>query len=655
MVELSTLSNLVNIADGHIRYHPEPEDTELWSGVCFYDRVWAAPLTNAASMVFDVQGGFETPLRQYAITALSTGGVVGDEGLAWRTVIGRVNAMARWCRFLHRRKVFDFTTLSTLPTVRINTLVLDFLLASPAQCGLNIESSPTSFVDFMKAAKLAVKHGWLPMEVYGIFKKIGQEKVGQHVVLSHPIIPTGIVKQLLADVESRIGQARCNFSALSGYYEIVDKRIASAVYDGSSLGEWVRGLLTRSERKGLSALYTPFKRLRSDCYALLLLMTGMRKEEALSVSPLADGHSGNRITATLTKTAASPMQLQWVVDGRTQDALRLLGEFNALLYRRAEALINALGTQLTEDVVAEYRQAIAQPKLFGVHPSMARPSFGPPALITSEQGGGTLSLHHLRYPLSQADIQVLDAMDCNYRAMGKHRGNSYQVGDSFELTSHQFRHTFAWFVVANRLGDLDDIKYQFKHLSDAMTLVYAQRGFDSMADVLQLVSHFESALLDELVEEVTQAAGESQLGGGGGRLLNRGAVSRSMGATNVHGEVVQLHFKNHHEYVDFVKNNFSHVRAMPHGFCTAGPSCKMTNVAEPASCVNCKNYVVAPRHHAYWEMLKFESSRNLDVLMKMKASEREHYSGVIAVTQHALEQAERILLLAERKTGVVHE
>ncbi|HIF9106486.1 TPA: hypothetical protein ACX6QA_003468 [Photobacterium damselae] len=75
-------------------------------------------------------------------------------------------------------------------------------------------------------------------------------------------------------------------------------------------------------------------------------------------------------------------------------------------------------------------------------------------------------------PVTQADIEQLETLGCNVQSVSASSKNfrlPYQVGVPFNFTSHQFRHTFAWFIVANHLGDLDDIKYQYKHLESSMT------------------------------------------------------------------------------------------------------------------------------------------------------------------------------------------
>ena len=55
----------------------------------------------------------------------------------------------------------------------------------------------------------------------------------------------------------------------------------------------------------------------------------------------------------------------------------------------------------------------------------------------------------------------------------------YKVGDYFNFTPHQFRHTFAFFMITNNLCSIQEIKHQFKHVSGAMSYIYSKRAIYS--------------------------------------------------------------------------------------------------------------------------------------------------------------------------------
>jgi hypothetical protein len=113
-------------------------------------------------------------------------------------------------------------------------------------------------------------------------------------------------------------------------------------------------------------------------------------------------------------------------------------------------------------------------------------------------------------------------MSCNYQSVSQNsgkRGVKYKVDDFFNVTAHQFRHTFAWFIIANRLGDLDDIKYQFKHLKRAMTLVYSERGYESLSELRTIIEYFEKLVNKQAIEDIVESAKKEQVAGGGGGVF----------------------------------------------------------------------------------------------------------------------------------------
>tara|TARA_B100000949_G_scaffold234653_1_gene254360 strand:- start:3226 stop:4209 length:984 start_codon:yes stop_codon:yes gene_type:complete len=313
------------------------------------------------------------------------------------------------------------------------------------------------------------------------------------------------------------------------------------------------------------------------------------------------------------------------------------------MYRRAEILLAHKCEQLKPGVVENLEYGLAHRTLFSVHPSKTSCSFGKARLLTVEEAGGTLSLKGYQCVLSQRDVTMLDLMDCNYRVGGRQRGEPYAPGDVFNLTPHQFRHTFAWFVVANRLGDLDDIKYHFKHLSESMTLIYTKRGFEMVEELISTVSLYEEKLNNDLAVEVARLGQEGRLAGGGGRILNKMAANMVVDGEDGAGNTVQLHFRDHAEYLRFVKSNFEHVRGLPHGVCVAGPQCNMTNAADPSSCVNCSNYIVSERHEKHWRVIQQEAKTMLDKVALMPVDQRKPYEAMCHVWERNLSQATTML------------
>ena len=176
-------------------------------------------------------------------------------------------------------------------------------------------------------------------------------------------------------------------------------------------------------------------------------------------------------------------------------------------------------------------------------------------------------------------LEELERLDLNYSQIrGKDRAKPYRVGDKLRLSNHMFRHTFAYFVVANKLGEFDDIADQFKHLSMAMTKIYGDKGILSYDEITELVDGFENTLIGSIASELSDQASNEGLRGGAGERFNKAAKSLIIGVTNSSSpsaEVIrQVHFKDYAQFKAFLAKNIETIRGLPHGYCLAGDACK---------------------------------------------------------------------------------
>src|SRR5690606_25164564 len=120
------------------------------------------------------------------------------------------------------------------------------------------------------------------------------------------------------------------------------------------------------------------------------------------------------------------------------------------------------------------------------------------------------------------------------------------------FTPHQFRHTFAWFIIANRLGELDDIRYQFKHLWESMTLIYAKRGYESIGELLNLADQYSEEMTKLTVTELVQYSEERSIAGKGGNKFSQ-RIREMLGDQHTSG--TQAHFKDASQLIEYVSKN----------------------------------------------------------------------------------------------------
>ncbi|MBF4296331.1 integrase, partial [Vibrio anguillarum] len=113
------------------------------------------------------------------------------------------------------------------------------------------------------------------------------------------------------------------------------------------------------------------------------------------------------------------------------------------------------------------------------------------------------------------------------------------------------------FIIANRLGELDDIRYQYKHLWQNMTLVYAQRGFESIGELLNIADEFSEHITSLTVNEIVEASLDGNIAGhGGARFSSR--IKEMLG--NQVEENVQPHFKDINQLVEFISKSSNDLR-----------------------------------------------------------------------------------------------
>ena len=355
---------------------------------------------------------------------------------------------------------------------------------------------------------------------------------------------------------------------------------------------------------------------------------------------------------TLVNTGVSSQRIR-LKHGLAYRAVGLLSKVNNLYYERAKLFQTHYGDRLTQHEASEIEYGLSSNLLFGLRVTVSSINFV--RYTKGNDGIEALDLGAYRIRVTAEDIAQLEQMECNYKSVAANSGNRgtpYAVGDYFNLTAHQFRHTFAWFIIANRLGDLDDIKYQFKHLRQAMTLVYAERGFKSLNELRGVIEYFETFVNGKSINDIVQSAVVGNVAGGGGERLVRLLQSLNDDVDEpVYGTDQQPHFKNAQEVVAFTTRHSESIRGLPHGYCTKGPSCKIKNAADPSHCLYCDTYFATPKHLPYWKAIKINCERKISRIEAMPDESREQFQVFRQSLDDNLFAANKIISRLEPTTG----
>ena len=215
---------------------------------------------------------------------------------------------------------------------------------------------------------------------------------------------------------------------------------------------------------------------------------------------------------------------------------------------------------------------------------------------------------------------------CRINAFADHVGVPLHDGRRWQLSTHQFRKTFARFIARRDRSQLLGLAEHFKHASVAMT---AKGYVGSDFDLHQLVDHESrietAAALDRLLtsDRLAGRMGE-KIAAGNARFRGRA------------GEQVRR------DYIEFVlKETDLRIHACEYGWCVFQPETARCGgeVApdeagrSPAVCLTCANMVVEERHAPYW---RDRRSRNLSLMPDAPPLTR-------AVLAEAIEQCNEVL------------
>ena len=579
--------------------------------------------------------GYE--LRAITLGMITHGAGEGMQPVKWNTTKRIIRCSKRFALWLQAQNILSLRQIDALPLLRLRHLISKFLSDHNATKHVHIAQEVSSAL-----------YWW---QQYGIIKS--DERVNLFTELlsplialksslrqKHAVIPTRIMKLMLKECEEQLELAEKHFEQWQVIQLALNDRIA-----GLNPGHFNRDTfidaLSETEAKKLNHLHTYFERIRRYVFVLVMAYSGMRHSEAMA---LEDDAAFNRdgiyyLRSYLSKTTDGSQALEWVVSEQAYRGVKLLGMMNAIYRERAKQLIQYYSKSLPENRLLDLQFGAKDNKLFRVKHTKQSAWFSNQSKATKNGFNNVNTLFSI--PVTQADIEQLETLGCNVQsvsASSKIFRLPYQVGVPFNFTSHQFRHTFAWFIVANRLGDLDDIKYQYKHLESSMTLVYSHRGYDSMAELVRLTESFEAYLTEQAMTDMVSAAEDGHLAGRGGqKFIER--LRLVLGDDFESGS--SPHFTNMQELLTYTAKHSSNFRGLSHGYCTKGTNCKVRNAADPSHCINCDSYIATPKHLPHWLVIKQRCEQQLAAFERFPEDMQPRFAsfkGALTDNLHAANQ-----------------
>lgn len=350
------------------------------------------------------------------------------------------------------------------------------------------------------------------------------------------------------------------------------------------LGE--NGFINRAEHKKKLIL------VRTACYIVISLLTGMRNSEIASLKCGAfyrnigwDNEEYCWLKGLTYKLETEPKPASWMVPDIVEVAVNHLTRISSQYRRSIERSLKFLEPNSAD------RQQKIQDCLF----------------LTKDYKSntyGVLSNQHFNKSLSDfANFINLKTNDSN-------NDLDLPSNNIWKLTSHQFRRTFACLAARSALGDLRYLREHFKHWSLDMTLYYANNSdFDDTLfdDVLTERNELQRHLVSDWVST------DTPLLGGRGKAIatfrQRGIIKTAKDLPNFISQI----------------SDSVHVRGTGHSWCLAsGDGCGGEGIYDAIHCVDCDNSIIDKAHLPMWKGLRKQHSEllrldDLGIPVKQKA------------------------------------
>jgi len=398
---------------------------------------------------------------------------------------------------------------------------------------------------------------------------------------------------------------------------------------GELIAKHVRNLPNEEEFIQLSE---ELEDLKLATYINILAYTGMRYNEVLTCKVGCANYKDDiyYITAIMTKTDNSKVEMEWFSNAEVHECVGIYEKYVIGMQERAKAVLSSCRANITSSQAHNLKEGLERNRLFGVSHSSCSVSFSDAGRFTKFEVKNSENIELFDLTLDDDDIAELERLESNYKEVrGENRGVPYEEGDTFRLTAHMFRHTLAYFVIANKLGELDDIRYQFKHLTSLMTFVYTRRAFLASTTLIKTTEEFNEILIDRVAEELIDEAESQSLKGGAGEQINKTSKDLIIGITDSQSKdstvIKQIHFSSIEELKKFLVKNIKNIRGLPTGYCTAGEACKIKGAGIPSGCVYCGSKIITKRHKVNWQVIKKDATQKLEAYAASTTEEQEDY------------------------------
>lgn len=179
-----------------------------------------------------------------------------------------------------------------------------------------------------------------------------------------------------------------------------------------------------------------------------------------------------------------------------------------------------------------------------------------------------------------------------------------KIGEVWPLASHQFRRTLIVNFVSHRLGTINAVKQQVKHMYATMTEYYAKNS--------RLAETFNLNIVKEIADNI-----EEELLNEGVRQYKKFHQSNEL-LSGVRGKEIMEERKipnvlSDEEIKQLFKTGLYKVSKSMYGYCTKGYLCDKKEAIDPTFCgASCSTMVITKENAENWQKLYFRNKKLLD-------------------------------------------
>lgn len=615
------------------------------------------PNKNEKKLVIETTPIFEFEIKMILILIAKRGTKLGGATKRFSTSTRIIKELIRLSKYLNPLGYESFHELGELPKLKFNNVVSSYIdyRDKHGQSTVGVVKDSLSVL-----LDLNFIDQDFAQEVIEDNTKIKRTKADTINRLKHPLVPPTIQKTIISECSALFENTK-NINRFIDIGKKVNVSLEAYAVKNSDVNQSILHILPRMLSKDEVIEYrwlrNKVRRITPYAFTMLLALTGLRVSEGKAIKNNAhkriieNSKTKYFIESTLRKYSNEDVVLDWVSCRQVYDAIELLSAVNTVYYDRIKIILEYYHSKISKSNAVLFKEALENNYLFAFNYASQKGNLwfpkptNPINTDTSSNGETALALDLIKVQVTEPDIEFLNKYKCNYKSVSANsglRGVKYNVGDIFRVTPHMLRHSFAWFIIANKLGDIHHITQQFKHMSEMVTFVYAQRGFEAIDDLKNLITEYDSLLTSEAVTDIIESAMKGKISGGGGNRL-KNIINK---LNNGQSEIIfstdhQEHIESIRELIALATKNSDGILGLPHGYCVAGSSCKMQNIAVPDSCLYCQTYFSTSRHLPFWIATKNSAERSINRIVDAGLVDR--YQAFVAVLKRTLSSADKAI------------